>query len=161
MHSKPLNQQTIMAWDPGGTTGLCIGVRDSSAPGGFTVLESHAIRWERRFVAIRACIEQHQPTHTVIESFTLYKHKAKDQIGSDFPSSQVIGIIGAYLYMCGLEAPVFQPASLIHGRPEVQLLPQHEPLLGSTAHQRDAYRHLRVWCELQAAKERAAMRKAG
>lgn len=141
----------ICAWDPGGTTGFCAGILDPQQPSGFRILESAIVPWPNRFSRIRGLIDLYRPHTTIVEPFVLYKHKAKDQIGSKFPSSQVIGIIEAYLYMTGCAMPIYQGAFLIAGKPPVQVLPEHEGQLwleGSVdlrEHARDAYKHLRYW----------------
>lgn len=138
-------REVIMAWDPGGTTGVCAAVPAPDQPSGFLIIESTIVLWNNRFSRIRDLIDLYRPTHTVVEDFTLYKHKANDQIGSRFPSSQVIGIIEAYLYMIGCAMPSYQKAFQISGKPPVLILPEHLPLLTASEHARDAYRHLRYW----------------
>lgn len=144
----------VMAWDPGGTTGVCVGVAAPSVPAGFEVVHSGIIPWANRFSKIRAYIDHYHPEHTIVEPFILYKHKAKDQIGSNFPSAQVIGIIEAYLYMSGCAMPSYQGAYIIAGKPPVQILSEHRPLLykgkpDDMEHGFDAYKHMRYWFEQQ------------
>lgn len=144
----------VSSWDPGGSTGVCVGIVDPTVPAGFQVVCSAVIPWANRFSRIRALLDHYRPTTTIVESFRLYKAKAQDQIGSNFPSAQVIGIIEAYLFMCGLAMPIYQPAALIAGQPPVKVLPEHvESLYKGTAvdmaHSNDAYLHMRYWIEQQ------------
>lgn len=135
----------VIGWDPGRTTGVCAAMADRDRPSGFRVLESTIVEWPNRFSRIRGLIELYRPTTTIIERFVLYKHAAKDQVGSEFPSSQVIGIIEAYLFMTGLAMPIYQGAYQIAGKPPVQILEEHAGILGHTEHHKDAYKHVRYW----------------
>lgn len=144
----------VMAWDPGGTTGVCVGAADPTAPAGFQVVFSEIVPWATRFSKIRAYIDRFRPEHTIVEAFRLYRHKVQDQVGSTFPSAQVIGIIEAYLFMSGCAMPSYQGAYIIAGKPPVQVLAEHAPDLwkGSAIdreHALDAYKHLRYWFEQQ------------
>lgn len=146
-------KRIIMGWDPGETTGVCV-AEWNQLETSFKVIYSSLVTWPTRLPRIRELIEAYQPTNTVVESFRLYESKARDQIGNDFPSVQVIGIIEAYLYMTGLQLPTYQSASTISGRPPVQILPEHQGLLylGTAAmmeHSNDAYKHMRYWIEHQ------------
>lgn len=135
----------VIAFDPGGTTGYCVGEYHTEVIGLFAVRESGAIGWSSVCSRIYELLSAWRPAVIVTERFVLYKHKASDQIGSDFPSSQVIGIIKAYSSSLGLPAQIFQNASVANGKPQVRILPEHEPLLQTSEHARDAYRHLRYW----------------
>lgn len=146
----------IMAWDPGGTTGYTIGLWKPLTFEPYEVLWNGVVTWHNRLSRIRELIEEHQPTVTIVESFHLYKDKAEDQIGSDFPSCQVIGIIEAYLYMTGLNLPIYQPAALLH-KPPVQIPLEYQPLIGSSEHEKDSFRHMRYWIERQ--RHQAPVRK--
>jgi len=103
------------------------------------------IPWNLRLFRCEALIafaSQAPIEAVVIESFHLYAHKAKAQIGNTFPSVQVIGIIEAFCYTHGIrEKIVFQSASEIA---RTLIRPEHEHLLTSE-HMRDAYKHARLW----------------
>lgn len=142
----------VSGWDPGGTTGYFIGELDSGAPAGFQVLESGIIQWHYRFSRIRLLLDRYRPSTSIVESFRLYRDKAQDQIGSTFPSAQVIGIIEAYCFMVGIAMPIYQPAATIAGKPPVLVLPIHTNLLymgtkDMMEHSNDAYKHVRYWVE--------------
>lgn len=141
----PGNRGIVMSWDPGGTTGVCVAEWSPRIQGTFRVIYNSVVLWPSRLARIRELIDEYVPETTVVESFKLYEHKAQDQIGSNFPSSQVIGIIEAYLYMTGLNLPVYQSASLICGKPPVLILAEHNALLHHSEHGRDAYKHARYW----------------
>lgn len=142
----------VMAWDPGGTTGVCVAAWNRQTPGTFKVLYDNVVLWPTRLRRIRELIDEYEPETTITESFRLYESKAKDQIGADFPSCQVIGIIEAYLYMTGLNLPIYQPAAIISGKPPVQILLEHQPLLHHSEHGRDSYKHARYWIAKQHTK---------
>lgn len=136
---------TIAAFDPGKTTGYVL----ANYTGGkeFDLMDVRAIPWEHRFNEIMYQIEEFGPTYVVVESFKLYPHAAQAQIGQEFPSSQVIGIIGAAMYQYLGDSYVeeslkFQPANV---RSSVSVLDVHREMVGSSPHTRDAYRHLRYF----------------
>lgn len=134
----------MVAFDPGLTTGF-IDV-DVSDDGGFRVVKSCEIAWSSRF-SIGELLQWNevvpQPSAIVVEKFTLYAHRSKDQIGSDFPSAQVIGIIETYAHQLGLLDVVhYQMASVMS---MVRILPEHYPYLIKSEHARDAYKHMRYF----------------
>jgi hypothetical protein len=131
----------ICGIDPGETTGfvlMCL----TSTKGDYDVIKAFEIPWGRRF-ELRNLLHKYLPDVLVIESFRLYEHKAKDQIGSDFPSVRVIGITEAYMYELDcLKAITYQPA---HVTARVQVLARHVGVIGSSEHVKDAYKHLRYY----------------
>ncbi len=131
----------ILSFDPGKTTGYAAGVwKDGRS---FDIIASGEILWDERFEIIRNLVYTLEPDYTVIESFRLYRHKAQDQIGNDFPSAQVIGTIHAYLHTLGkLSSSHLQPAAL---RKSVAVLPEHTGAIGNISHRIDAYQHLRYF----------------
>lgn len=142
----PLPSEAIVAtFDPGLTTGYCVVQVAHDLPAGFVVLESGVVKWSTRVLGVRALLRKYRPNLTVVEEFKLYKHKAQDQIGSDFPSVRVIGIIETYMVEFELGAPAFQGAALIAGAPPVRILEEHVSLLHNSEHARDAYKHARYF----------------
>lgn len=149
----------IMAVDPGQTTGVCIIKEFDKAPNaltqidGFQVMASWQIPWESRisfFVALFSGAfatddgEILLPGIVVIESFRLRPGRAMEQIGSEFPSVRVIGIVETLIYQCTVAQPllVFQEPAII-GR--VEILPEHKQQLSGLIHAQDAYRHARYY----------------
>jgi len=134
-----------VAFDPGGSTGFCEAIATLSDRT-FQVVKSCTIDWSDRFKVgdlLQGTDEAPLPDAVIVESFRLYQHRAKEQIGSDFPSSQVIGMIEMIAWQIGiLDKVVYQPASNIS---RVQVLPEHKPSVAASEHARDAYRHLRYY----------------
>lgn len=131
---------TIIGIDPGRTTGF---VRLYATEAGLVVQQAHEIPWNDRFslLDILAFCGSLSPLHVVVESFRLYEDKARDQIGNDFPSVQVIGIVEAGLYRAGILSCLhYQSASL---KMRVKIV--HENELPASPHVRDAYQHARYF----------------
>ncbi len=131
----------IVSFDPGETTGVVVGnwVADRE----FGIVHAEEIFWTERFVRPEIILSSWMPEYIVIESFRLYPHAARTQIGKDFPSAQVIGTIETYANMLGLLDRVHkQPASV---RSSVQIEPKHKVMLESSVHVADAYKHLRYF----------------
>ena len=123
--------------DPGLTTGLVIAqvsVRD------IVMLHEEPVPWSDRFALHRSLRWlPTKPTAIVIEAFKLFPHAAQNQIGQEFPSVRVIGIVETYAYQLGLLSRlVFQPSS-VRGRVQIK----HDVMAND--HVRDAYRHLRYY----------------
>ena len=143
----------IIAIDPGRTTGVVIGtVGSQTNPTELQLLEAFEIHWPNRLTAVDALfgnmlIGSPIPAVTVeavvIESFHLYAHKAKEQIGNEFPSVRVIGYVEMLCWQYHIDHLItFQGASEIS---RVQILKEHEQHLHSE-HMKDAYKHFRLWC---------------
>lgn len=133
----------IVSFDPGETTGMVVGEWYEWRPKTFNLAFHGEIPWGRRFAGVKDAIRTYSPDFVVVESFRLYSHRAKTQIGKDFPSVQVIGIIQTYMYEAGiLDRLMLQPAAV---RSSVKILPDHLKLIGSSPHIQDAYRHLRYF----------------
>jgi hypothetical protein len=132
--------QHILAFDPGETTGFVAGMFDGDKD--FGLLRCEEIPWENRFSRTWKWLQFYQPDYIVVEAFRLYPHRAMEQIGKDFPSSQFIGIISAYAWKLQLPSITLQPASV---RSSVKVLPEHRTMIGTSKHIVDAYRHLRYF----------------
>jgi len=140
----------ILAFDPGVTTGAClIATEDDSWQ--FQVVNVLEIPWESRFATIKALIDGtysiaglQPPDAIVAEAFRLRQSRAYQQAGSDFPSSQVVGIIQAYIYdrYGSLDRYHTQePVSMAR----VKILPEHKDLVAGSEHKKDAYKHARYF----------------
>lgn len=139
----------IIGIDPGRTTGYVETFRSDE---GLEVLVAKKIEWHQRhsiipLIASKVSSDPLVPTVIVVESFRLYPHEFHHQVGSDFPSVQVIGIIDA---ACWLASPrpeiIFQPAA---NKSRVQI---HHKTVPRSEHVRDAYRHVRYYYEAQRLK---------
>ena len=141
----------IIGIDPGRTTGFVDLLEDDD--GALHVLEAMEVLWDERF-RLRELIEgmpiqvdernQDEPLYLsphaiVIEAFNLRAADAHHQVGSDFPSVRIIGIVEAFANDLGvLGRIVYQPASL---KEFVKL----KNKLPASDHIEDAYRHARYF----------------
>lgn len=151
-----VREYKILAIDPGVTTGFCYIEKWADQANTFDVVMSGVIPWKLRFQMTHQLIYTYTPL-IVCEKFVLYKKKAKDQIGNDFPSAQVTGIVGAWAYRYDCELYI-QPAVLMD---RVEILPEHAASLHKSEHGRDAYKHGRYLLEkLIAQAKREQGRKA-
>jgi len=140
----------IIGIDPGQTTGYVDALFDLNS-GTWQVVDAREIAWDERFILkpllagalCTAYVQPLLPDFVVTEQFTLYAFKAKDQIGSTFPSVRVIGTLEAYMQEFGiLRRLCFQPASV---RSRVLTLEEHRRWLVGSVHKHDAYQHLRYF----------------
>lgn len=96
----------ILAIDPGKTTGVCL-LETTSQHDDFEVALALEIPWEAHPEFLWALIngtlpqqrQPHPPEVVVVEAFRLRQGRALEQTGSDFPSSQVIGMIQMVLWL--------------------------------------------------------------
>lgn len=140
----------VIAFDPGRTTGFCE-IRVHETLLGFEIVQTREIAWEDRFsigsllgdIVSKINPDSYELEAVVVEAFRLFPHKKDSQVGSDFPSSQVIGIIEAYCHDKGIyEKLVYQPSGNIQ---RVQVLPEHANFTMGSEHKKDAYRHARYF----------------
>ncbi len=80
----------LLALDPGGTTGWSLFVDGKLVRGG---------QCPGRAYILAKLIKDQFPTDVVIERYILYGNKTQEQIGSDMPVSQLIGVVK---YVCQL-----------------------------------------------------------
>ena len=87
----------VAVFDPGQTTGYfsCTGIDYKART--IRDADSHEIMWGNHECEIRSVLMAFKPEVIVIETFSLYRGKAKQQIGSTFPSVEIIGVIKAYV----------------------------------------------------------------
>jgi len=146
----------IVAFDPGAVTGFCEAL--VSSDGTIQVVKSQEIAWANRFSGVHGLLRGIElgtrtldpdrtfaplPDVIVVEAFHLYAHRAKEQIGNDFPSVKMMGVIETYAFELGiLDKIIYQPASVMS---RVTILTEHVPSIARSEHARDAYRHLRYY----------------
>lgn len=137
---------TVIAVDPGRTTGVCVAQYRGVTPEGiqdFSV-SCMELEWDDRW-GLEALLHRFDPSDAVVvcESFNLYPEAARGQanIRSDFPSVQVIGILQAYAHKAGYEVVFQMPAT----RKTVRILEWHKVDVGKSPHCQDAYRHARYY----------------
>lgn len=139
----------ICGIDPGQTTGVCL-IEDHDDSNDFQVLNVWQIPWENRltfFKALLTCTftngESLVPEVVVIESFRLRPGRAMEQVGSEFPSVRIIGIVEALLSLCIPQPPlIFQEPSVTA---RVNILSDDQPILLGLVHASDAYKHARYY----------------
>lgn len=148
----------ILGIDPGGTTGIVLAEWSGSGRE-FAVVESAAFTWEERF-HLYTYVERTKWDVVVMESFHLYGHLAKNMVGSDFPSSQIIGAIEATIHRSrgSLDDVHYQPAYVMKS---VQVVPVHAEIVGLMEHRKDAYKHVRYWILRNAHGQYAKPKKKG
>lgn len=85
-------------------------------------------------------LETFSGIHEVIyEDFLLFKHKAKDQVGSRMPASQAIGIIETFARQWG--AKITKQPSHIKNQAELLSGMSTKKMAKSETHKIDAYNH--------------------
>lgn len=136
--------ERVYAFDPGTTTGFAsIDVAEDGKS--FVLVRCEEIPWTDRLSDLRnlfSDVPAH--IHIVVESFRLFPHKARAQIGSQFPSVRMIGAIEATVHMYGLKVDniVFQEPGDIA---RVKVLEEHVTVVAGSPHKIDAYRHARLY----------------
>lgn len=135
----------LVSFDPGETTGITAGIVTGFRS--FDVLQSYQIAWHDQY-NIKAILASHQPAWIIIEAFRLFRHKARSQIGSEFPSCQIIGAIRNFaIDLWGPSAwsmLIYQSPSDIAN---VKIQPEHLNFCKVdgrlSEHLKDSYKHLR------------------
>lgn len=138
----------VISVDPGITTGVAVTSVCENSPVGFDVRALHHWHYSERFAFGNWLYEQlasHDFLALVVEDFRLYANKVQTQIGSAFETVRLIGQIERIAYETGrLEQMHFQMAIEID-RVKVPSEHQVEPLIRSSDHCSDAYKHARRW----------------
>lgn len=147
----------VAAFDPGQTTGAIlvdVHKRDISV-----ILGAWEIEWVDRLSIVPLLASMFTSSYgsskpqsldaIVVESFSLYAHKARQQIGSDFPSVRVMGIIEvAADLQSALGRIRFLPPSCKKG---VKIL--HQLPITNSEHVKDAYQLARYYACTRPANE--------
>lgn len=135
----------LVAVDPGGSSGFCIGKMNSESNLKFDVLESLVLPWDGVLIGSLAVLRVHRPKVVIVEQYTLRQDKADDQVGSHFPSVEVLGMIRAWCHLLKLAPPRLQQP-IVMSRVEIPV--EHKPLLVKgplREHAKDSYKHLRYF----------------
>lgn len=149
MQSKQLNQAInamIIAIDPGYTSGVCVADNIISADR-FTVIGAIEVHWVQRFDFFATFFRANAARldAIVIERFKLFPHidSLRGQVGSEMPSSRVIGAVEMLAYQHGLfNKLTFQETWT---RKQMTILADHRASVGLSKHNQDAYKHLRYY----------------
>lgn len=131
----------VAAFDPGGTTGVCIGKFAPLTPSYFYVVDSQMIPWSNVVEGTLAVFQRHRPKVVISEQFTLRAGEEQGQIGSKFPSCEAQGIVRAWSRVYKAYFDTQEPVVMSR----VEILDEHLPLLckGRGDHAKDSYKHLR------------------
>lgn len=137
----------IIAIDPGKSTGVAIG-QLRGVDYEYALIVAEVVPWDMIIVYLSNVLD-HYDRHiaaVVCESFALYNdtRTMNAQIGSDFPSSQIIGMLKMLLYVKGkLDLLHMQTPS---SRKQIKTIPpEHKAMVSSSPHTFDAYQHLRYF----------------
>jgi len=135
----------ILAFDPGGTTGVCIIRRELDAKT-FAIVEALEIKWKDRFdvFPLITGYTANQIEAIVIEEFRLFNNLAlmQSQINSDFPSVRIIGFIELTCSIMHITDRIhFQKPGL---RLQTSISPEHKKQLHSV-HVVAAYLHAKYY----------------
>lgn len=129
----------VLTIDPGRTTGVCLGIYQGGR--NYEIERCWEVVWEQRFAFVQS-IAEIKPDVLVVEAFRLYAHKSQQQIGSDFPSVQLIGAIEYVAYHANIPLIYQMPSNIS----QTAILDRHLPLVQGSEHKKDAYKHLRYFC---------------
>jgi hypothetical protein len=135
---------TILAFDPGQTTGfceMCINTETGSVALTTANLKSLVDVWTAlRMTHIMGMpgLQERPPGEVVVhsESFHLYPHRATAKIGSSFPEVEVIGVIKLGAQLSGWKH-IERPASMVKSAK----IPSQIKMRGRTLHEKDAVLH--------------------
>lgn len=144
----------IIAFDPGYTTGVAILTDMQRLPPPtlirFNVHSAFDFDWNDRFDVIRALLTANAINidAVVYERYKLFPHAdaIANQIGSEMPSSRVIGAIEMKCADLGLtDKLVVQD---VWQRDQARILPAHAERVSKNRHINDAYRHAHYYARM-------------
>jgi hypothetical protein len=134
----PVNEDTvILCFDPGHTTGFAV-FR------GLELIESGEIVTKPIETAvhhIEELMDEHDPDVVVMESYTVYKWKAKQHGGSEMLTTRVIGCIETFCVIKFIPQIIKQPAHIAKGFCIDTRLKEWGFYKAGERHARDAIRH--------------------
>ena len=135
---KSREMKSILAFDPGESTGWCFRDREGRVWGG-TLPKDHK--------KVAHTIEATMPRIVVIERFNLYPQMAKSLAWNSFYPCEVIGVIK---YMCAeLHIPIIEQAPSVKkyfgGFKSDWEQVKQTPGFKLTEHVKDAYQHLKYF----------------
>lgn len=138
----------IIAIDPGYTSGTAIAERPD-ARGNFILTACLEIAWINRFYYADFIVTHGKAIDAiVIERFKLTKHKEAlfNQIGSEMPSSRIIGLVEAAAHLAGIfdRIRVQDP----YERLSMRIPPDHQTIVGLSNHNQAAYKHLAYYVRM-------------
>lgn len=137
----------VLGVDPGKTTGVC--ALSVDANGAIEVLMAEQIPWDRRKEDLWALFtatfreELPAPRYVVVESFRLRPGRAMEQVGSTFPSVEVIGLIEAFQFVSRQQFEIIYQEPAVIGR--VAISPEFQHHFVGKVHASDAFKHARYF----------------
>lgn len=138
----------ILAIDPGETTGIVAASIPlmSGRASSINILHTYHLPYDNRF-QLHELVGKFMPDVLLVETFLLYKHKRDSQVGSDFKTVRVIGILELSHFIHNGLLPrhiswVEQLASVME---RVEVLPEHVATLRGKRHATSAYKHIRYF----------------
>lgn len=144
-------RRVVAAYDPGVTTGFCV-MQAEWPPLEQSLLVTRNIKTleelVRSFTVLLETnkLEGCELVAIVVETFKLFPHMAKEQIGSDFPSSQIIGAIKLLAHLHQVTPLlVWQPPSIQTNWPNNQIKKYHLSSPNWTTHEYSATKHCLQW----------------
>lgn len=132
--NAPMNAVKYLAIDPGKANGVCGYDAKYHLSFMFTIRDEDMLKFLDCFEAVHTCI---------VEKYSLYPHKLKQQVYSDMPTSRVIGRIEGWAARCKVNL-VMQPATVkANGYAWIGKKPLPKSNPGN--HKMDAHAHFMYW----------------
>lgn len=129
--------KTLLSLDPGKTTGYAW---TTAYPDRLELIQTGLIPWDDRFEELQKIVNAYPWDNVIVETFRLFPHKARAQIGSEFPAVQIIGIVEYLLWERDyLDRLVYQDPST---KKRTTVLPDDTP---TNPHMQDAVKHARYF----------------
>ena len=147
----------VLALDPGKSTGVAVlDYPEEEKPNPLSMAnpnEMLKLSTEKHlWYGINELLEEYNPDIVVYESFRLYKHKSKQKINSEMPTSKVIGVIAYLTELCGI--PNYrQSANLGKGFYDDKKLKMMDLYDLGSPHKRDSLRHALHYVTFNLGKE--------
>lgn len=139
-----VEDRLVVAFDPGGTTGVAVGIHSRSPDFSFSLLESSEVFWVDRYLVydiIEGYSKRDCTISVVAEDFKPAPHAIQALAQRHVLASEVLGMID--LACKRLEVQFSrQPPSV---RKSVRILNEHKEVVGVSPHRQDAYQHLRYY----------------
>jgi len=135
----------LVAIDPGRSTGFVDITLDEDGPG---ITHAAVVSWDDRFsleqlIYGREAMANGPPDAIVVESFRLFANKAAEQVGEEFPSVRVIGLVELVAHQHNhLDRIFFQQPAV---RKRIQIKEPFKSQLPKSPHARDAFQHARYY----------------
>lgn len=145
----------ILSIDPGYKSGSCIADQIVSADN-FNLIGAIEVGWFMRedYFKTFFATNHSRLLAILLERYTLDDNEEtiRSQIGSEIPSARVIGLIEGLAAAYNLTARVHICERWT--KRQVTILPVHQPIVGLSKHNQDAYRIMRYYMKMELRKVR-------